>query len=89
MNKDFITGASYEASGFSVTNEIDHTTGSGKSAKMGGRKRYALTVDYFFINSGTSHTTYFYACKSHQSYGSFPQKNRYAYLILHTISGYL
>jgi len=38
MNKDFITGASYEASGFSLTNEIDHTSGSGKSAKMGGRK---------------------------------------------------
>ena len=33
-NKDYVAGAAYPVSGLSITDEIDHTTGSGKSLKF-------------------------------------------------------
>ncbi|MBE7053555.1 MAG: copper amine oxidase N-terminal domain-containing protein [Ruminococcaceae bacterium] len=36
-NTDFIIGGVYKAENVSLSTEVDHTTGSGKSLKMGGR----------------------------------------------------
>ncbi|MBE7053618.1 MAG: hypothetical protein E7391_05010 [Ruminococcaceae bacterium] len=38
-NKDYVAGAAYPVSGLSITNEVDHTTGNGKSLKFAGRQK--------------------------------------------------
>ena len=38
-NKDFITGATYDAKGVSLTDEYDHTTGEGLSLKLANRTK--------------------------------------------------
>ncbi|MBE7053557.1 MAG: hypothetical protein E7391_04700 [Ruminococcaceae bacterium] len=45
-NKDFITGAAYDEKGLSLTNEYDHTLGSGKSLKMDNRTKNEHRVKF-------------------------------------------